>query len=423
MAETAVHSGRILSDCEGAIERVAITLPSGLLADRTATGTGLKRALGNFLSLTEPDMTVVLIAEEGRRDDVAAWVEVVAPPCAIEIAATAPKDAMGSASTCWTRDTLLVRQQSSGREYLQPRHDRPSRQKHGEWLSRHDGAPVVDCPVYLPGGDHIVSRTARFVGDISVRWTMRLGLPTYGEALQRLMDLDGSQRTIVFGFHADDFDRMRCLPVSSIRDAVCEDGESPSDAELAGAPARGSHTDRANVQDDVRRDTSRTDRLRQWPDHLDVVLTAPGEIRDGREVLILAELTMPEMEPADGQLDRIRVRNAYLGATAVRLRRLGFHVIRSRIPYLPGLRNKIEFCSRSYNNVIVDGAVRSGRSHRIVWIPAFGEDEPLLQAFDEKAVQLWQGLGFEPRLVQGWSGVAASNGGLRCATQVLARRM
>jgi hypothetical protein len=140
-----------------------------------------------------------------------------------------------------------------------------------------------------------------------------------------------------------------------------------------------------------------------------------GKQRDGQPIIVVADPLSPTHP------DTAQVVNAsrQLDASSERLTRRGFAVLRNPVPYLVSANGKL--MPRLYNNVLVENEVRAGRQRPLVWMPGFGDAEPL-QAFDASNAGLWADLGFEVVRVAGWSPLAAINGGLRCASKVLRRR-
>jgi hypothetical protein len=66
----------------------------------------------------------------------------------------------------------------------------------------------------------------------------------------------------------------------------------------------------------------------------------------------------------------------------------------------------------TYNNVLL----ADDADERRVYLPRYG-----WAAMDEAAARAWQGLGFEPRPVDGLTISAMYGGALRCAVKVLRR--
>lgn len=412
-----------ISDCQGLVDRLAVTLPPKIQCGVGHTAYCFRRALGNLVGALEPDMTVTIVTQEGGERKIESWLSTIETRCRIEIAATAPPASMDSNDTFWTRDTLLVRETPDGYQYLQPRHDRGSEPTHGDWLSRHDNVPTkAIANIYLPGGDQILGMTARFVGHQSILETSRK-TQSYQEAFESIDSLDNCNKTFVFGFHKADFDTANTITLSSVGTVVRQLSlQNRTNDEFHRLLDRQIRIDPEKDSTVTLTDIALGDDLSQWPPHLDLVLTAPGRTCGGREVVILARLVAADSTSPPGLKDEVRRLNGYLNATETRLQNHGFHVIRNDVPMLLEYRGASSFVARHYNNVILDGAPRTGKSKPLVWLPGYGEDEPALSKFDRRAAELWQELGFEPRLVQGWSKIVSFNGALRCATQVLARR-
>ena len=110
-----------------------------------------------------------------------------------------------------------------------------------------------------------------------------------------------------------------------------------------------------------------------------------------------------------------------LDATAERLEDDGFAVLRNKVPYLAHPAYAPNPSLRAYNNVMLENAIRTGRSRPLVWLPHFGDLEPDLEAYDSANRAVWETLGFEVVPVPGWSALVRAGGALRCASKILRR--
>lgn len=87
----------------------------------------------------------------------------------------------------------------------------------------------------------------------------------------------------------------------------------------------------------------------------------------------------------------------------------GFKVIATPMPIV-GMRRY------TYTNVILENSPRNR-----VWLPQYGDKNEWLKSYDERAVEIWQGLGFEVMKVHGWGEFLEEGGALRCSAKVLRR--
>jgi hypothetical protein len=108
-----------------------------------------------------------------------------------------------------------------------------------------------------------------------------------------------------------------------------------------------------------------------------------------------------------------------LDASLFFLEEQGFAVNRNPVP-LAVVSDTGKRLPRLYNNVLLENALRPGRSRPQVWVPQFGDREAL-EEFDSRNLAIWQRLGFDPVPVPGWSCLASRNGAIRCVTKALRR--
>jgi hypothetical protein len=361
----------LLPDCGGLIETMATALHPEMFASAYAPFNreyaGLRHALAQFIARLEPGMRLIIFTEQRSLAAAEAWLAEISTSAAVSTVSLTD-GTMRSAADLWCQDDVLVARTRDGDlEFLRPGtppgQGTPDGPADGlaHWLVRTCGGRVRDVPLHIDGGNLLTGRDFRIIGADSVRLSAESchgGIGTRDDALQRVAAID-----------------PRALFIFAGRD-----------------PAH------------------------QPVFHIDLVLTLTGLDDAGHPLLLLAEAQALSGRHAPA----VRGLNAELDAAAMRLRADGFAVRRLPIPYAAAPLGRAPRL-RPLANALVDNAPRAGGSRPLVWLPGFGDLEPVLAEFDAEAVGIWTALGFEVRLCPGWSAAAHCQGALRCAIKVIRR--
>jgi len=357
-------ASRLVPDCGGRINAVAMTIPLRLLQpDQAPKAVALGRLAASFPA----EATLCLTTDDPAHPDFTAWMARHALGSNLELI-SAGGDAPLLESEMWSQDPWMIADQDGRQIIHYPTNtDRPGRQ--ATWFAASQGLTLKRPELQLAGGNTLTGPDFRILGAASVEMTRRtvMGGLSWSDALARHQAMDPRPISI-FGFP------------------------------LPGAADTGD--------------------LRQQPSHLDLVLSITGLVTaEGRPLLLLADPRSghtPDSPRTPGWAEQ-------LDATAGRLEADGFAVRRNPVAYVAHPQWSPNPNLRAYNNVVLENEVRRGRSRPLVWVPQFGDLEPQLEGFDEISRTIWQDLGFEPVPVRGFSALVRSGGGVRCASKVLRR--
>ena len=154
--------------------------------------------------------------------------------------------------------------------------------------------------------------------------------------------------------------------------------------------------------------------------HRDMFLTLAGRGNDGRECVLVGDITLAAQTLGGGRVPEAI--QAALDDIAEQLLALDFDVIRNPLPMVfcdqPETRLR-EWYFASSNNALVQDCPEGGR---LVLLPTYGHGNwPELAATDETNASLWRGLGFDVRPIAGCQALAENLGGLHCIAKVLER--
>lgn len=366
-------TARLVPDCGGLIDEMAMTIPLRLLA---ASPSPKGFALGRLVDALPPRVTLFLMTDDPDAVAFRAWYRTLTPACDVQIITTGTAQPIQE-SEMWTQDPWMAAEEDGALFLHHLLHtDRLGRQ--AVWLAGFRPTPCNQPPLHLAGGNALTGPDFRLLGAQSLDLTQRIGPGPMdeAEALRRHEALD-SRPPHIFGFP---------LPVK---------GSAPVE-------------------------------LRQQPHHVDLVVSLTGRrvldggANEGRHIIMVADPRKtldpdgPRMEGWAEQLD----------ASAMRLAAAGFHIIRNKVPHIAHPAFSPNPTLRAYNNVILENDVRSdlGKSRPLVWLPHFADLEPELAPYDAENAALWEGLGFEIVPVYGWSALVRSGGAIRCASKVLRRK-
>jgi hypothetical protein len=359
---------RLVADCGGCIDAMAMTIPLRLLETAPMKGA----ALGKLVEALPSQLTLFLMTDDPSAATFADWYHGLDRACDITLISVGA-DAPVLESEIWSQDPWMAAEQGGQLRLHYLRHtDRPGRQAF--WLSAHGQLTLDEPLLQMAGGNILTGPDFRILGTQSIELTRLIGQGpvSFDAALASHRALD-PRPLHVFGF-----------PLPSRSGAQVE--------------------------------------LRQQPHHLDLVLSVTGrKTPDGRPLLLLAD---PRAGP---RLDGPRLAGwaEQLDASARRLEADGFAIIRNKVPYTAHPQWAPNPALRAYNNVFLENDIRhaQGRSRPLVWLPHFSDLEPDLEPFDRENRRVWEDLGFEPVPVYGWSALVRSGGAIRCASKVLRRRV
>jgi hypothetical protein len=348
----------LLSDCGGAIEAVAMTVPLCLLMKDDGKGVALARLAESWPA----GVTVYVLTDDPSAAAFRAWQDGLSLSCEL-VPVSAGADAPILEAEVWTQDSFMVSMTDRRRRlwYL-AKADRPGR--HAGWLAPILGADVMSSELVLAGGNTLTGANFRLVGAGSLaRMPLDLGAKEHAAFDFRPMH--------VFGF---------VLP---------QRGTAPS--------------------------------LAQQPHHIDLVASVTG-CRDatGRPIIMLADPRKsadpdgPRMEGWAEQLDWTADR---LGEHGFAVQRNRVPIVAN--PYYcpnPALRPYNNVLLEA------EVPAATGDSRPRIWLPQYADAETTLADFDTHNREIWQNLGFDVIRVYGWSAFVRAGGAIRCATKVLSRR-
>lgn len=367
---------RLLEDCGGLIEDIAAALPPQVL-DGSRASNEMLNGLGNLAASFLPDMRLILLAEERSEATAQTWAAAAGIKARVEIVPVANGGLHPTAF--WIQDGFHVRHRDRQSRFDLARSDNAG--QHGQWLGDGLGIATGAFDFHLAGGNQLVGPDFRLVGYRSIELSARAvnDRQALCRAFGMIADID-PRPVHLFGFRASDF--------SEADHRIRGEGATPP-------PRRRSAPHQAGF-------------------HIDTVVSLTGKQQVGQPVILVADPVSPT-HPGVAQVVNAK---RQLDASAERLRRRGFVVLRNAVPYAVATHGKL--MPRLYNNVLVENEIRFGRPRPLVWMPCFGDAEPL-EDFDDRNAAIWCDLGFEVVRVSGWSPLAAINGALRCATKVLRR--
>jgi hypothetical protein len=303
------------------------------------------------------------------------WANSLNASCNIVFVAGA--EDRNTVNSPWTQDAFLVRRLPGARpaeiEIL-------TSETGGAAASITDflSVPKGLLPAFLPGGNQLVGPDFRLVGHSQLvgRSAARAGSTRQTiDLLEKLQALD--ERPIrIFGYRPEHARRQTDLP------------------ELEHFFRNG----------------------HQFGFHVDQFVSVTGLERGNRPLLIVGEPCGLEDGTVTPLIEEAR---RALDASAAELIRQGFEVLRNPLPYVitPDGGKRLP---RLYNNLILENEIRLGRERPLVWLPQFGDAEPL-EKFDRMNRAVWEELGFDVVPVYGCSYLASRNGSLRCLSKILSR--
>ena len=369
----------LVPDCGGLIRTIALALPAAFFADAGADGSVSPLVpIGNLLSALPSGVTTVVLIDGPCLASAQNWLDRLAISCATELV---PLNAGSTVSHPWIQDMFHVRTGGGTATELVCAADSAI----AGGLASHLGLATTTSPVALPGGNQLVGPDFRLVGHSSLQDDSGIAGNARAERpkqWQRVQSLDG--RTVhSFGYRPQD---LGCAPAAI--DLAMANPSPPATS---------------------------FGKIHQCGFHVDQFVSVTGLRRDGRPLLLVANPV------AQGGCDGRNLTDLKrkLDASVLLLAQQGFAILRNPIPVAPAIDTN-KCLPRLYNNVLVENVVRAGQKQPFVWVPHFGDTEPL-DGFDAENRQIWERLGFQAIGVNGWSHFASRNGALRCATKVINR--
>lgn len=386
----------LISDCGGLIQGLALVLPAAFFT-QTDPQRNLFRPLtpiGNLLSSLPDDVEVHIFVDRTCLESAAAWMRNLDVRSSIELAPVSA--AQNLITSPWIQDIVQVRTENGQGGERNELIAVPGNRLASE-IARHFRWQMLISGQAIPGGNQLVGPQFRLIGASEVMSRRSTG---------RSEGFDRKRWDAVAAFD------MRKLAVFGYRVADLNCDLEPGTFEMP-LDSRGACASLTCLEDSV---PFSFHSVHQCGFHVDQFVTVTGLVSDGRPLLVVADPLS-----VDGTRDRFNeLIKRQLNASVLLLLQQGFAVVRNPIP-MATAADTGKRVARLYNNVLLENACRPGRPHPLVWVPQFGDSEPL-EVFDRQNLEVWRRLGFEPVPVQGWSHLAGRNGAIRCATKVLRRK-
>ncbi|WP_077224528.1 hypothetical protein [Agrobacterium tumefaciens] len=371
---SAVPHPQLLTDCGGLIDTIAFALPGSFFAEKAAwDDVSPLNPIGNLLSALPADVNAAIVVGRASLTPAQSWLSGRQLKCS---AALIPLAGQDDVPHPWVQDMLHVRvgEGDAGASFVTV-----TANAVGTSLAAFIGATVTPPDVLLHGGNHLVGPNFRLVGQSSLRGDRGVG--THPQRWQEIRAFD-TKDLFSFGYRPDDLGNAQPLR----RASVTESG--------------GANAAQKNIH--------------QCGFHVDQFVSVTGMTRSGRPLLLVADPI------AHGGCDRVaNDLKRKLDASVLSLARQGFEIARNPIAVSPAIDSN-KCMPRLYNNVILENVTRPGQERPFVWVPCFGDAEPLAE-FDVMNCNIWEELGFKPVPVSGWSHLSSRNGALRCATKIVKR--
>ncbi|WP_174021298.1 hypothetical protein G6L89_017020 [Agrobacterium fabrum] len=376
---TVAGSPPLVPDCGGLIRTVALALPAAFFAKSGVEDTVSPLIpIGNLLSALPSDIISVLVIDSASLASARNWLSSLPIRCISELVPLSGNDNI--IPHPWIQDMFHVRASDRGRGTA-PELVLAAENGVGPGLAEHLGAAVTHSDVTLAGGNQLIGPDFRLVGHSSLVENSGIGRTTavFAHRRRKIEVLDG-RSVHSFGYRPQDL------------------GNVPFD--LLAIPV-----DPAALEG----------KMHQCGFHVDQFVSVTGLEHGGRPLLLVAD-------PVAHGGCNVRVATELkrkLDASALSLARQGFAIERNPIPVAPAIDTN-KCLPRLYNNVVLENVTRSGQKRPFVWIPHFGDTETL-EEFDKVNRKIWDGLGFQPIGVAGWSHLSSRNGALRCAIKIVDR--
>ena len=369
---------RLLPDCGGLIETIALSIPAAFF-ERDEADVGLRPLLpiGKLLSALPHDVVVYIFVDQIALVMAQSWVSALPIGCTIRLVSV--ESAQGAIDSLWIQDAIHVAG-GVGDADLETEILCEPDSVIGRSVATYAKFPSSFSGQFLPGGNQFVGPDFRLIGYASLDVRRSNGVVAIDETTRlrdKIKALDDREIRI-FGYNGR---KVNPTNESSERFTLVV-GEF----------------------------------MHQCGFHLDQFVSLTGIDIDERPLLLVARPVI-----FNGVETRMTSNlKMQLDASVVCLEQQGFHIVRNPMPLAitPDTGKRMP---RLYNNIILENDTRMDRTKPLVWIPHFGDQEPLAD-FDEENRAIWSGLGFDPVPVPGWSSLASRNGAIRCATKILRRR-
>ncbi|WCK04376.1 hypothetical protein [Agrobacterium tumefaciens] len=375
---TAANPPPLVPDCGGLIRTVALALPAAFFAENRVEDTVSPLIpIGNLLSALPSDVIAAIVIDNASLAPARNWLDSLPIRCISELV---PLSENGNIPHPWIQDMFHVRASDRGRG-VAPELVLAAENSIGPDLAEHLGAAVTHSDVTLAGGNQLVGPDFRLIGHSSLVDDSGIGRQAAAPAhrRQKIEAFDG-RSVHSFGYRPQDL------------------GDVPFDL-LA-------------VQVDP---TAIEGKMHQCGFHVDQFVSVTGLERGGRPLLLVAD----PVAQGGCNVRAAKELKRKLDASALSLARQRFAIERNPIPVAPAIDTN-KCLPRLYNNVVLENVIRSGQKRPFVWIPHFGDTETL-EEFDAVNRKIWDGLGFQPIGVAGWSHLSSRNGALRCAIKIIDR--
>ncbi|MCA0256799.1 MAG: hypothetical protein LCH47_09425 [Proteobacteria bacterium] len=375
----------LLTDCGGLIQAIAFVIPSAFFSETGAEVCSCKPLLPfeNLISRLPPEIAVYAIIDHGHASRAKLWVQ---SSLAGRDVALVPLDEHSSpVPSPWAQDLFHVRLSYDNGCHVRQGIIADADCVVARALAHHLGYQFLPSGLVLPGGNQLVGPDFRLIGHSSLEDNPvgRDADVRSQEQRRKVIELD-TRPASVFGYH---------------HDQIRPEGSLMSDDDLRS----------------MMRDPTGATGIHQCGFHVDQFVSVTGIRLCDRPLLLVAKPTW-ELGQRNVLAENLKQQ---LDACVRLLECQGFRVVRNPIP-MEVTTDSGKRLPRLYNNVLLENAIRPGKSRPLVWVPQFGDVEPL-EKYDRLNLDIWHQLGFEPVSVPGWSHFASRNGAVRCATKVLAR--
>ncbi|MDH4438969.1 MAG: hypothetical protein QE284_01110 [Rhizobium sp.] len=386
----------LVADCGGLIRDLGVALPTAFLAEETngviGEGSRLLGPISNLLTSLPAELCVHIFVDRAAIESAKLWLDRLTANCQVSLVPVG-SDA-GAIRSPWIQDQIHVRMRRMPAREWSEIIARPN-DVLASAIASHLATECVSDDHVVPGGNQLVGQGFRLVG------YSQTGRHGFGQ--DSLLDAGGLWRAIsemdergtrLFGYRVVDLGRRRSLGASGSHGAC---GESDWQPDFSG------------------RHNRHPDRIHQCGFHVDQFVSITGLFIDQRPLLLVADPI--SLDPGGDRAAQMLKRQ--LDASVLLLEEQGFAVQRNPVP-LAVVADTGKRLPRLYNNVLLENALRPGRTRPQVWVPQFGDREAL-EEFDSHNLAVWRLLGFDPVPVPGWSCLASRNGAIRCVTKVLRR--
>lgn len=385
-----------MADCGGLITDLGLALPSVFLVETgigaVGEGARLIAPISNLLSSLTAELRVHIFVDRVAFEGARQWLDGLIANCQANLVPVGSD--VGVIRSPWIQDHIHVRtERAQGRE----RTEIVARPNDilASAIASHLAMDCASEALVVPGGNQLVGQGFRLVGYSQTDPTgFRQDRSQDGGDLWRaISEMDGRD-TSLFGYRVADIRQRRVFEAGGTPGVRAQSHRQPNFSE---------------------RHNRLEDRIHQCGFHVDQYVSVTGLFIDDRPLLLVADPI--SLDPNGDRACQMLKRQ--LDGSVHLLEEQGFAVQRNPVP-LAVLADTGKRLPRLYNNVLLENALRPGRTRPQVWVPQFGDREAL-EDFDSRNLAIWRQLGFDPVPVPGWSCLASRNGAIRCASKVLRR--